>query len=202
VSGWSVYFKDKNKILFPVRPPVEDKKIKNFLYLHNPINHSAVVFDKDLILGEGGYNEEFNTYEDFELWLRLKNKLKFAIIPEVLVYTRLHDDSMTKKGSKKEIYELLRLNAESNLNNPDLMNKKKYRNNIFFWIEYFYGDKAKARKHLGNEISFKQAIAFLNTFLPEKAFDKIMGLRLRFRLMSKLEDKKLFEEELKKLISL
>ncbi|MBK8551317.1 MAG: glycosyltransferase [Ignavibacteria bacterium] len=201
ISGWSVYFKDQHKILFELKTPSEDADVKKFLDLHNPINHSSVIFRKDIILDEGGYNEKFKCYEDFELWFRLRDKLKFKILPEILVYTRMRNDSMTNTGSNNKIYELLKTNGDLNLKAAQDERERYYRSNLLFWIEYFYGDKARARKYLGKDFSFKQAAAFLNTFLPEKAFDKILGIRLRYRLMSKFRDKKLYETELKKLIS-
>ncbi len=73
LSSWSVYFSNKNEILFPLRTPVSDPDIKTFLNLHNPVNHSAVIFSKNKILADGGYNEAYKSYEDFELWLRMRD---------------------------------------------------------------------------------------------------------------------------------
>lgn len=201
ISGWSVYFKDPHKILFELRTPVENADVKKFLNLHNPINHSSVIFKKNIILDEGGYNEKFKCYEDFELWFRLRDKLKFKILPEVLVYTRMRHDSMTNTGSKDKIFEMLRADINTNLKAGQSEQEIHYSNNLLFWVEYFYGDKNHARKHFSKQFTFKQAVAFLNTFLPEKAFDKILGLRLRYRLISKFKDNKIHETELKKLIS-
>src|SRR5215207_4826322 len=44
VSSWSVYFKDTDKILFLLKPPVEHSDIYDFLDLHNPINQSGVIY--------------------------------------------------------------------------------------------------------------------------------------------------------------
>jgi glycosyltransferase involved in cell wall biosynthesis len=202
VSSWSVYFENPSKVLFELKTPSEDIEIKKFLNLHNPINHSSVIFNKKIILDNGGYDESYNCYEDFELWFRLRDKLKFTILPEVLVYTRMRSDSMTKSGSKTKVCEMLKKNAASKFKNAQDEKEKFFWNNLLFWIEYFYGNKIHARKYFGKDISFKQAAAFMNTFLPEKAFDKILGLRLRYRLESKSKDKKFFENELKKLISI
>ena len=107
LGSYSVYFADPGKILFQLNPPAGDKKLKEFMDLHNPINHSSVIFRKESILKEGGYDEKFGVYEDFELWLRMKNKLSFNIIPESLVYTRLRMDSMSSTGSRSKIYDIL-----------------------------------------------------------------------------------------------
>jgi len=200
ISSWSIYFKDPDKILFFLNTPQSDKETKTFLNLHNPINHSSVFFNKNKVLYNGGYNTSFRSYEDFELWFRLRDTLKFKTIPEYFTYTRLRNDSMTKRGSKNCVYNMLIINAENNLKRSKSDDLKKYWNNILFWIEYFYGSKSGARKYLTKDFSFKKAVAFLNTFLPDKAFDYILGLRIRYRIQSQFKNKKLFQNELKGLL--
>jgi len=200
ISGWSVYFDNANEILFTLKTPVTDKKIKEFLNLHNPVNHSSVMFNRNKVLIEGGYNEKFGTYEDFELWFRLRNKLNFKILPEFLVYTRFRRNSMTGRGSKNSIYKLLKTNAEAHLNNPELIKDKKYWNNILFWIEFFYGDKNMSRKYFSGDITLKKSLAYLNTFLPLNGFEKLIELRIRQRLSSGFRVRKEFKIELNELL--
>jgi glycosyltransferase involved in cell wall biosynthesis len=201
VSTWSVYFNNDHKILFNLKTPVNDRKIKEFLNLHNPVNHSSVIFKKSKILSGGAYNEQFKCYEDFELWFRLRNELTFAILPEYLVYTRMRDDSMTVRGSRKMIYDLLNSNANSKLEKAVSPDKKNYWSSILFWIEYFYGDKNKARQFFEGEVSMKKTLAYLNTFLPENEFEKLIGLRLRQRINFRLEFGNKFTEELAGLLN-
>ncbi|MEO8664338.1 MAG: glycosyltransferase [Ignavibacteria bacterium] len=200
LSSWSVYFENKNKILFSLKTPVTDKKIKSFLNLHNPVNHSSVMFNKKKILADGGYNENYISYEDFELWFRMKDKLSFRILPEFLVYTRFRKNSMTMTGSKKMICELLIDNARSNLEISKSSKDKKYWNTILFWIEYFYGDKERSRDYYSKDITFKKSLGYLNTFLPENGFKKLIGLRLRQRIASPFGAGKKFKEELDTLL--
>lgn len=201
LSGWSVYFNEQNEILFKLKTPVSDGKIREFLNLHNPVNHSSVIFNRDKILKEGGYNEKFGTYEDFELWFRLKDKLHFRILPEILVYTRFRESSMTGRGSKRKICRMLRKNAEDHLKSSSSAEGKKYWNNILFWIEYFYGNKENARRYFSEDITLKKSLAYLNTFLPGNGFEKLTGLRIRQRLNTGYRIKKKYSEELKKLLN-
>lgn len=200
VSGWSVYFKDPAKILFCVKPPEEDKEVKTFLNLHNPVNHSSVIFKKKKIINSGGYNENFNCYEDYELWFRMKNELAFKIIPEIFVYTRIRKNSLTKTGSKIMIRDLLYKNALEKFRNANSSAEKNYWRNITFWIEYFYGDKSEARKYFRNNFTVKKLLAFFNTFLPDKIFHKTLEFRLMQRMQLIFEVKKKYEEELKELL--
>ncbi|MDQ3021279.1 MAG: glycosyltransferase [Bacteroidota bacterium] len=201
ISSSSVYFKDPARILFSIKPPQEDDMIKKFLYLHNPVNHSSVIFNKKKILGGGGYNNKFKSYEDFELWFRMKEELKFKILPEVLVYTRLRKNSLSKTGSKKDIYGLLSGNALQKIKTSDSETEKNLWKNIVFWIEYFYGEKAEARNYFGGSISLKKSLAYINTFLPDKIFEETREYRLRQRLQSHFEGKKKFKQELLKLLN-
>ncbi|HAY32905.1 MAG TPA: glycosyltransferase [Ignavibacteria bacterium] len=202
LGSHSVYFADPGKILFQLSPPSGDKKIKEFMYLHNPINHSSVIFRKEKILKEGGYDEKFGVYEDFELWLRMKNKLSFNIIPESLVYTRLRKDSMTSTGNRSKIYETLMNNILGNFTESGKNPADKAVTEKLFWIEYFYGDKNRARNYYSSPKDFRQTLAFYNTYLPEKYFNKITGMRLRQRIESFNMNRNNFNKELNMLLNL
>lgn len=199
ISSWSVYFQSPHKILFLLK--TNDADMKKSLNLHNPVNHSSVIFNKKIISGNGGYNESFNCYEDFELWFRLKDKLNFKIIPEYLVFTRLRRDSLTQTEKKDNLYKMLTQNAFMNLDKSQDKDVRNYWYNILFWTEFFYGNRADAGKYLSKNFSMKKAAAFLNTFLPDKAFKKIIDLRLRYRLESKFINKDKLEKELKTLLA-
>ncbi|MBL8006851.1 MAG: glycosyltransferase [Ignavibacteria bacterium] len=185
VSGCSVYFRDPCEILFVMKVPEFDSDIKNFLNLHNPVNHSAVMFNRKIICQNGGYNEQFSCFEDFELWHRLKDKLNFRILPEYLVFTRLHSRSHSYKADREKIYRMLSDNNQEN----DL-----------FWVEYFYGNRKECRKYFFEEFSLRKLTAFVISFFPLKVSDSITELRLMSRIKTKRADKKKFEVELKKLL--
>lgn len=200
ISSWSVYFRSPHKILFLIRP--DEKDLENKLNLHNPINHSSVMFRKKLILDNGGYNENFRCYEDFELWFRLRDKINIKIIPQYLVYTRLRKDSMTQKEKKDNLYSMLKENARINLDCSKDSESESYWYNILFWVEFFYGNRAETGKYLSKDFSLKKAAAFLNTFLPDTAFRKVIDFRLRYRFESKFTDKDKLDKELKTLLKL
>lgn len=200
ISGWSVYFNENNKIIFSIEPALSDKEIKKFLDLHNPVNHSAVIFRKERIMEAGGYNEKFYCFEDFELWLRLKDKAVFRIIPEYLVYTRLRKNSLSRRSDKKMIYDLLIKNALSNFGKAGDSSEKTYWNEIAFWVEYFYGEKKRARKYIPEKSSLKNYIAYLSTFMPHKLFEESKEWRLKQRIEMNGKDKKKFNDELTRLL--
>jgi glycosyltransferase involved in cell wall biosynthesis len=200
-ASWSVYFNSKNRILFLHKPPSADAAIKKFLNLHNPLNHSSVIFRKEAVLSYGGYDENFGCYEDFELWYRLKDNVKFHIEKDVLVYNRIRPDSIMDKGITENIYKLLFRNAAVKFQNSTSASDRKYWKNILFWVEYFYGSKIRARKYFVDDITFRKSIAYINTFLPEDEFRKLKDKRLRLRITGGLNIDKKYKEELRTLLS-
>lgn len=54
------------------------------------ISHPACVMRRSTLLAVGGYREEYEFLEDFDLWLRLAERGRLANVPEVLFNYRLH----------------------------------------------------------------------------------------------------------------
>lgn len=50
----------------------------------------------------GGYNEDFRYAQDFELYSRLVTKYQLAVLPEILVKYRSHDQSITLNQSSHQ----------------------------------------------------------------------------------------------------
>lgn len=193
IAGSSVYFSGNGKVEFTVRPPTDDKSIKEMLNVHNPVNHSAVTFKKEDIIAEGGYDVSMTCFEDFELWLRLRDKLRFQILPEYLAFTRIRNDSMTAAATYNKIYEVL-IDNFSRLKKSS--QDEEYLNEVKFRIEYFYGDKDEARKTRPPLNSAARIAAFASTLLPEESFRKLKNSRLRYRLSLGKQEKAKLEEEL------
>ncbi|RPI18218.1 MAG: glycosyltransferase family 2 protein [Ignavibacteriae bacterium] len=200
ISSWSVYFNDKNRILFPLREPIIHEDIVLNLNLHNPLNQSGVMYNKELIKKER-YDESFLLYEDYELFYRLRNKVKFYNIAEFLVYTRVRKDAKSSALKDEKIYEMLFNNAFKKLiNSSNSKGEAFYWTSNIAWINYFFGDKKDARKYLYHSFSMKNILAYAATFLPENLFQKLLRLRLKYRINAIKENKKKFKEELKRLL--
>ncbi|MBI2552394.1 glycosyltransferase [Candidatus Uhrbacteria bacterium] len=58
------------------------------------LQHPTVMLRADLFNAVHGYNEEFPCAQDTELWSRLLERTKFANLPEVLHYRRMHGKSV------------------------------------------------------------------------------------------------------------
>jgi glycosyltransferase involved in cell wall biosynthesis len=190
ISSWCGYFLN-NKLKYINNTPVDDHIIKEKLKLHSVISHQSSLFNKKFILNElGGYSENLEAFIDYDLWLRAVNKVKFIIVPEVLVYARIRSDSVSnsKLYQKNFTFYKLQQNYFSKLDSEILDNE------INGWREYFYGDKNLVRvywvKVKMNEWDYRMILALIISFLPENFLNFFKNLRLRLRFEYILNRKK------------
>jgi glycosyltransferase involved in cell wall biosynthesis len=89
---------DSGGSVLPI-PPVKKAPGMEGLLLHlaidNPFVHSSVMFRKDAVMELGGYNEEYRTSQDIELWSRLLCSYKGANLQSKVVHLRVHDSSVS-----------------------------------------------------------------------------------------------------------
>ncbi|MBD3842801.1 MAG: glycosyltransferase [Campylobacterales bacterium] len=64
------------------------------LEIYNLIPHPTVLIKREIFNEYGGYNISCKTGQDLELWLRLRDKIKFGYINECLLKYRLNPNSM------------------------------------------------------------------------------------------------------------
>ena len=58
--------------------------------------HPGVVFRASVVRAVGGYDEAYWTAQDSDLWTRLRDRTRFANLPDVLVHYRVHGDSIVR----------------------------------------------------------------------------------------------------------
>ena len=147
--------------------------IKKRMILHPGFTHCSVVYNKEIVIEVGGYNEKLVNAVDYDLWIRVLDKVNFCRVNEVFVYARLTEGSLTRthpKLFKNNIY---------NIQNHNIDSLHKYHTDIeikYFeaWREYFYGNK-EARKLWMTHISliakdYRIIIGIIATFLPQGTF--------------------------------
>ncbi len=186
ISCWSAYFK-KNNISFIINDKLESSTIKKNLLLHSYISHPGAFFSKSVVINNGGYKGE--VFEDYDLWLRIRNKVNFYIMPEVLIFQRIRKDSLSRENyfKKQKIHYAIQVPYYSN-NINDFGIENIFETIKFCgWREYFYGCRRNAIKNwtkLGWKyfLDLRILIATIIMFLPENYFLKFKELRLRYRL--------------------
>jgi glycosyltransferase involved in cell wall biosynthesis len=80
--------------------PEHHSDIVATLINHCPFSHPSVMFKKSAVLEVGGYREAFKACEDYDLWLRLRDKGQFANIQENLLQYRIHSGQVTLRNIK------------------------------------------------------------------------------------------------------
>jgi len=85
-----------NKLLGKIKSlPIEYNSIRKKLKFQNVFLHTSVMMLKEAVEKVSGYDDFFRYAQDYDLWCRLANKGEMANLAELLVYQRLHDDSIT-----------------------------------------------------------------------------------------------------------
>lgn len=65
------------------------------LFVNYVGGHSVVMFRREQIMNLGGYAEDYQYAQDYQLWLRLVNLGHIAILPEILLQWRAHRESIS-----------------------------------------------------------------------------------------------------------
>jgi len=70
--------------------PSTPESVKKKMVVKNTIAHGSVMMRREVVYMLGGYNEEFEKAEDYELWMRaIRKGIKIANIPEPLIKYRI-----------------------------------------------------------------------------------------------------------------
>lgn len=96
VIGSFIYYIDQDdQITNCLNLEIFDKQIKQLsMSGNNQVANSSAVVKKSKILDVGGWREDIDGIEDYDLWLRMmKNNCSFFNIDEYLVMHRLHNRS-------------------------------------------------------------------------------------------------------------
>jgi glycosyltransferase involved in cell wall biosynthesis len=133
VCGTNVILIDKTGKLISKR--VYNKHPEKNIVIESPLAHPSVMFKKKLYDKYGGYNEKFDTVQDYEYWLRLySKKVKFYNLQKYLLKYRLANTSTKYRKTKKSVSNLLSIKKHA---------KKKYgikfglKGNLRIFLEKF-----------------------------------------------------------------
>lgn len=166
---WSIFF-DKKMSLRYWKSPEKDVDIKQRLVYLNPINHSSVVFRREIIEKVMGYNESMEINEDYELWLRISGKATFHCIQEYLVFSELRNGDIIKCSFDGKLRQML----VQNLLKSGVEDTKEL-NGLLGKIEYYYGDIKEARNLLSKGYMLKNIKNVFLANLPESIQKKYRG---------------------------
>ena len=107
VIGTSAFIMDRSgRLKRTFHKPVDPSEISLWILSDTPIIHGSVIMNKEIILANGGYNEEFRICQDYELWSSLMRKgFRVANMPDILVVIRYYLDSISFKEKDAQTIE-------------------------------------------------------------------------------------------------
>lgn len=146
------------------------------LMFDSPFVHTSVMFRREWVwTTEGGYNSDFVTSQDFELWSRLAHHYRLANLPEKLVALRLHSSSVTSRHSEDrlaKIRALMRSNFSYAL--PDYPQTEEW---IDLWWFRIYNHHLYGAVNLSGQLVRDHLTRIRRTFAaqhPEASSDRAM----------------------------
>lgn len=86
----------------------EDGDVRNAILSRNQFVHSSVVYRKDAVRQTGGYGD-YKIGEDYDLFLKLGLKGKFANLPDEMVHYRRHGAGITRSNKATSAQEHLKI---------------------------------------------------------------------------------------------
>ena len=108
-SSYSV-INGKGQKKFIVKLPSSDKQIRTLLFFGNCICHSSVMFRKKVLQNEV-YRPAYQLCEDYDLWSRMVDQSKVAVLPEPLIQYRLHGSNVSVKNRMEMLSNVSRVHA-------------------------------------------------------------------------------------------
>jgi len=93
------------KELFRYLLPYADEGIRKIILAKNCFVHVSVLFQRDVVLACGGYNEDqaMRNVEDYDLWLKLGTTGKFANLPIYAVRYVVYDEGISSMNRLEQV---------------------------------------------------------------------------------------------------
>ena len=96
-GGWFELIDGEGRLLTLLRPPTDDVEIqRQALAGHGAICHPSAMIRRQALERINGYDTDFKTAQDLDLWLRLGEIGKLANVPVPVLSFRLHESSVSE----------------------------------------------------------------------------------------------------------
>lgn len=101
VCSWVKIIDKEGKETGCLHYPTSDKRLKRLLFRRNCIIHPTVVVRKAFLMQYGGYDEDLEGAEDYDLWLRLALHTRFHTVSRELLWYRLSSGSVSYQENRR-----------------------------------------------------------------------------------------------------
>jgi glycosyltransferase involved in cell wall biosynthesis len=103
VATWVERIAENGSALGVVRAPTGSEEIRRYLRQGNCIAHGSVLLRRDAVEEAGGYHEDMEPAEDYDLWLRLIERREVACLPEVLYRWRENPGGISASRAREQV---------------------------------------------------------------------------------------------------
>ena len=154
VSTNALVIDECNRIRRIYRSPISQEDIVLRSFTFSPINHVGCIFNKKIVLDNGGYVEEYKIAADYGLWSKLiRNNCKITSLKTILVAIRAHSRSLSRSenGAQElqDLADIMRKNINTFTNSELTQDESKMLCRAFF-------DEGRL-----NDLEFDQTISLL-----------------------------------------
>ena len=90
----TIYIDGAGRRIGKTKFPISNEAIKEYMLFGSPISNPSVMVRREVLV-DNAYSKEFPVAEDYELWIRLRDKYKFFNIKKPLLFYRFHGHNIS-----------------------------------------------------------------------------------------------------------
>jgi glycosyltransferase involved in cell wall biosynthesis len=90
LSGSYERISSDGRLMDMVRLPLRDDEIRSMMLQSNAMCHPAVMMRKEVAIACGGYRKVFLDADDYDLWLRMSERIQLANLEQSILRYRVH----------------------------------------------------------------------------------------------------------------
>ena len=109
------YINEKDETILISRRPTNKAFLKWKLLFGNPLIHSSVMFNSELVRSLGGYDPKLVRSQDYALWSKFSNITDISQLPDILIKHRKHSKSIHGLNATEQFETSLRI-MQANIN--------------------------------------------------------------------------------------
>lgn len=133
VGGGIIRINDFGKEMSRELFPETDKEIRKTMLVSDPIVHVSAIFRKDAWEEVGGYDEQFDYSQDWELWAKLGAKGRYYNFQEYFVRSLFSSRGRSGKNMRYHLWLNLKIRKRYRHDFPNF-----WKGYVFGWISYVF----------------------------------------------------------------
>lgn len=114
IVGSNVLAVDSNdKYLYAIDLPLEDKQIKNKMYLNSMLIHPAILFETSILETTGFYSTKHKSAEDYAFFFAISKNFRMANIGQYLTQIEINENGISIQKRKQQVKARIQIIEEN-----------------------------------------------------------------------------------------